>query len=62
MVMEISWGWLSLRPAPVILTNCAFAVAARYGVTVGQIRSWNSSAADTLSSGDRLVIYANTIR
>ena len=38
------------------------AVAARYGVTVGQIRSWNSRADDALSSGDRLLIYANTIR
>ena len=38
------------------------AVAARYGVTVGQLRSWNSSAPDNLTSGERLVIYANTIR
>ena len=38
------------------------AVAARYGVTVGQLQSWNSTAADELSSGERLVIYPNTIR
>ena len=38
------------------------AVAARFGVTVGQLRSWNSSAPDNLSAGERLVIYANTIR
>ena len=38
------------------------AVAARYGVTVGQLKSWNSTAADELSSGERLVIYPNKIR
>ena len=38
------------------------AIAARFGVTVGQLRSWTPSAADTLSSGERLVIYPHTIR
>ena len=38
------------------------AVAVRYGVTVGQLRSWNPSADDALPSGARLVIYPNTIR
>jgi len=39
-------------------------IAGRYGVTVGQLRSWNSLA-DTgvpLAAGQRLVVYPGTIR
>ena len=39
------------------------AVAGRYGVTVGQLRSWNSLAeAVGLAAGQRIVLYPNTIR
>ncbi len=39
------------------------AVAGRYGVTVGQLRSWNSLAeAAPLAAGQRIILYPNTIR
>ena len=39
------------------------AVAGRYGVTVGQLRSWNSlSDVETLAAGQRIVLYPNSIR
>ena len=39
------------------------AVAGRYGVTVGQLRSWNSlSETESLSAGQRIILYPGTIR
>ena len=39
------------------------AVAGRYGVTVGQLRSWNSlTETAPLFAGQRIILYPNTIR
>ena len=39
------------------------AVSGRYGVTVGQLRSWNSLAeTGPLSAGQRIILYPKTIR
>lgn len=39
------------------------AIAGRYGVTVGQLRSWNSLPdTEVVSAGQRLILYPNTIR
>lgn len=39
------------------------AVAGRYGVTVGQLRSWNSlSEIAALSAGQRIILYPGRIR